>query len=60
MKNKTEVKTCMTEPTPWKGEAFWRRVDQFMKIFDHKAYWYVSLGMLIIGTILGVIAPYFK
>jgi hypothetical protein len=55
-----EFKVCSREPKPWKGEAFWRKVDKFMEIFDHRAYWYVCLGMILVGTILGVIAQYLK
>ena len=60
MNNNDDLKVCRSETKPWKGEAFWRKVDKFMEIFDHKAYWYVCLGLILVGTILGVIAPYFK
>lgn len=51
---------CSREAKPWRGEAFWQKVDKLAAILNHPAYWYVSVGLLLLGTILGVIAPYFK
>jgi hypothetical protein len=60
MKFDTKSESCRRELGTWRGEAFWLRVDKAMKLFDHPAYWYVTLGLLLFGTILGVIAPLLK
>jgi hypothetical protein len=60
MKIDTSSDSCRRQSQTWRGEKFFSKVDKFMTIFDHPAYWYVSLGLLLFGTILGVIAPYFK
>jgi hypothetical protein len=60
MKFNSSPNSCRREGGAWGGEAFWLRVDKAMKIFDHPAYWYITLGLLISGTFLGVIAPLLK
>ncbi len=60
MKNLTKVEHCHEEVKVWRGEAFWVRVDKLMAIFDHPAYWYFSIGLILFGTILGVVANNLK
>jgi hypothetical protein len=39
---------------------FLQNLDKMMEATRTKGFFYISVGMLILGTILGVIAPYIK
>ena len=45
---------------PTTDNQFWLTLDKIMDLTRTKTFFYISVGMLILGTILGVIAPYFK
>lgn len=45
---------------PTTDNKFWRSVDKLMDATRTRTFFYSSVGMLIVGTILGVVAPYFK
>jgi hypothetical protein len=60
VKDMTNNDICNRRKTEWRGEKFWKQVDRVMDLVDHPAFLYISLGLLLFGTILGVIAPYLK
>lgn len=39
---------------------FLQNLDKMMEVTRTRGFFYISVGMLILGTILGVIAPYLK
>jgi hypothetical protein len=45
---------------PSTDNKFLQNLDKMMEVTRTKGFFYISVGMLILGTILGVIAPYIK
>jgi hypothetical protein len=43
---------------PTTDNRIWLTLDKMMDFTRTKNFFYISVGMLILGTILGVIAPY--
>lgn len=39
---------------------FLQNLDEIMEVTRTKIFFYISVGMLILGAILGLIAPYIK
>lgn len=45
---------------PTTDNKFWLTLDKIMDVTRTKTFFYISVGALILGTILEVIAPYFN
>ncbi len=43
---------------PTTDNRIWLTLDKIIDLTRTKNFFYISIGMLILGTILGVIAPY--
>ena len=45
---------------PPEENAFWRGYDKVAKVIRAPSFLYWCAGLYLLGTILGLIAPYFK
>ena len=56
--NKSKKVPSQYSCTPLPDNAFWRTYDKIAVVVRSPAFFWTSVGLLVFGTILGVIAPY--
>jgi hypothetical protein len=54
MKNRMPDHSC----EPFEENSFWKYYDKVAIIIRKPGFFYLSIGLMIFGTVLGVIAPY--